>query len=106
MDGFDCRCVDGYYVNIYNEKLDYVTKRVSEYQTDNKSIRMYAVQGIGGKVVIQDEGNRLFVTYVGKRDGTFRLPMSTKIGEVLQVAISQMLDKPVTVEKVYRDRLF
>ena len=106
MDGFDCRCVDGYYVNIYNSKLDFITKRVSEYKTEDENIRMYVVQGVGGKVVVQREGDRIRATYVGRHKGTFRLPGSTKVGEVLQVAISQMVDKPVTIETVQRDRLF
>lgn len=106
MDGVVGCSVDVYYVSIFNSRLEYFTRRVFEYDTNIPNTQVYIVCGVDGRIVIQTESDTFRVTYAGRYKGMFKMPLDTKLGEMLKVAVSQMVDRMVTIEKRTEERLF
>ena len=106
MDGRDFCFPDGYYVRVYNDRLEYRRHCVNGYKTEAPNIVIYTVFKLSTKIVVQllDEG--IQTTYIGKHKGTFKMPTSTELGEILKVALSSALDNPVTIESKFPETLF
>lgn len=106
MDGSDWLYPDDYYVRVYDDRLMYRKHCVNGYKTEEASVLIYTIHKLSTKVVVQLLDSGLQVTYIGRHKGTFKMPSTTDLGEILKVALSSALDKPVTVESKFSATLF
>lgn len=106
MDGRDFRFPDVYYVRIYDDRLLYRRHCVNGYSTEAPNIVIYTIHKLSIKIVIQSEDNTVRVTYIGKYKGSFELPITTEMGDILKSGISSAIDKMVTIEARVSSTLF
>lgn len=106
MDGRDFRFPAVYYVRVYNDCLLYRRYRVNGYSTEAPNIVIYTIHKLSTKLVIQSGDNHINVTFIGKHKGTFKVPLTTDLGEIIKVGISSATDKPVTIESRVSGTLF
>ena len=106
MDGRDFSFPDGYYVRVYNDCLAYRRHCVNGYRTEAPNVVIYTIHKLSTRVVVQLIESGIMTTYIGKYKGTFKMPKTTELGEILKVAFSSALDKPVTIESKFSETLF
>lgn len=106
MDGRDFCFPNGYYVRVYDDRLVYRRHCVNGYTTENPCIIIYVLHKLRVKIIIQRLDTGIMVAYTGKHKGTFKVPENTKIGEIIKIALSSALDKPVTIESEFKATLF
>lgn len=106
MDASDWLYPDGYYVRVYDDRLTYRRYCVNGYKTEEASILIYTIHKLSTKVVVQLLNDDIQATYIGKHKGTFKMPVTTELGEILKVALSSALNKPVTIESSFSATLF
>ena len=97
---------DGYYVRVYDDRLVYRRHCVNCYKTEETNVLICAIHKLSVKVVVQILDDKIMSTYIGKNKGTFKMPRSTEMGEVLKVGFSSALNKPVTIESSFYSTLF
>lgn len=106
MDGRDFRYPDVYYVRVYNDRLLYRRHCVNGYATEAPNIVIYTIHKLSTKIVLQAADSHVNVTYIGKHKGTFKVPLTTDLGEALKIGLSSAIDKPVTIESRVSGTLF
>lgn len=106
MDGSDFRFPDVYYVRIYNDRLLYRRYCVNGYATEAPNIVIYTIHKLSIKIVVQSGDEAIRVTYIGKYKGTFEVPITTDLGDILKFGISSATDKWVTIESRVSSTLF
>lgn len=106
MDGSDFRFPADYYVRVYDNKLIYRQHYASAYKTDSPGTIIYVLHKLSVNVVIQLVDTEIYATYIGKHKGTLKLPVTTDVGELLKIALSSALDKPVTLNNKAQLTLF
>lgn len=106
VDGSDFRFPADYYVRVYNDKLTYRQHYVSAYKTDAPNTLIYTIHKLLVNVVIQLVDAEIYTTYIGENKGTFKLSANTDVEELLKIALSSALDKPVTLNNKAQLTLF
>ena len=106
MDGRDFCFPSDYYVRVYNDKLTYRHHYVSAYKTNMPGTVIYTIHKLSVNVVIQLVDTGIYASYIGEHKGTVKLPTTTDVGEILKIALSSALDKPVTIAKQAQLTLF
>jgi hypothetical protein len=79
---------------------------VNGYRTEAPNTLIYTIHKLPVKVVIQLTDAGIMTTYIGKNKGTFKMPDTTELGEILKVGLSSALDRPVTIESKFATTLF
>lgn len=99
VDGTVCDVGDGFRVRVYNNALMYKTRLVSRYNTDNRHVKKYHIQGHRGTIVTNRLADKYAVTYInGENKGTIYFAHQVNIHYAIAEAASHMLGKIVTVE--------
>lgn len=106
MDGSDFFSPRDYHVRTYNSKLEHQNHYVSAYKTEVPSTIIYTIHKLLVNVVIHLVTDGIFVTYIGPHKGSLNLPKNTDVREILKVALSLALDKPVTISDNAQPTLF
>lgn len=106
MDGSDFRFPADYYVRVYNNNLTYRQHYASAYKTDAPNTLIYTIHKLPVNVVIHLTDTGIYTTYIGEHKGAFKLPVSTSVEELLKIALSSALDKPVTINNKAQLTLF
>ena len=106
MDGAVCGAGDGFLVRIYSLKLEYKTKRVTRYKTDNRHVTKYHIAGHRGTIVLCRTREDYLVTYNGKHQGCIRYPHNYDKTAMVCAAATNMLGIPVVLDKQDEPTLF
>ncbi len=96
MDDVDFLSDCSFRVNIYNKRLEHITKLVSVYKTAEKHIRAYKIQGVAGIITISRGQHHQYSTWVGKHKGTMEYPLYMNPRAIVPIAATNMLGTPVT----------
>ena len=107
MDGTVCDVGDGFRVRVYNDALRYKTRLVTRYNTDNRHVKKYHIQGHRGTIVTKRLRDKYSVTYIsGDNKGTIYFAHQANIHYAIAEAATQMLGKIVAVEDDRQMTLF
>lgn len=107
VDGAVCDAGDGFRVRVYNDALRYKTRLVSRYNTDNRHVKKYHIQGHRGTIVTNRLRDRYAVTYInGDNKGTIYFSHKANVHYAIAEAITHMLGKIVVVEDDNQMTLF
>lgn len=96
MDDVDFLPDCSFRVNIYNNRLEHITKMVSVYKTTEKHIKVYKIQGVAGIITISRGQDHQYSTWVGKHRGTMEYPLYMNFREIFPIAATNMLGTLVT----------
>ena len=107
VDGTVCDVGDDFRVRVYNDALRYKTRLVSRYNTNNRHVKKYHIQGYHGTIVTNRLRDRYAVTYIsGDNKGTIYFAHQANIHYAIAEAASNMLGKIVVVEDERQMTLF
>lgn len=107
MDGAVCDADHGFRVRVYNDALMYKTRLITQYNTNNRHVKKYHVQGHQGTIVTNRLRDRYAVTYISSSNkGTIYFEHRTDIRYAVAEAATHMLGKIVTVEDDRQMSLF
>ncbi len=106
LDGIVCGAGDGFFVRIYSPSLNYKTKRVRKYKTENRHVQKYYVAGYRGTIVRNRLRNNYAVTYIAKQKGTIYFPHDYDEKQMICEAATHMLETPVVLHKEDEPTLF
>lgn len=96
MDDVDFLSDCSFRVNIYNKRLEHTTKMVSVYNTAEKHIKAYKIQGVAGIITISRDEHQQHSTWVGKYKGTMEYPLYMNPRGIIPIAATNMLGTLVT----------
>lgn len=96
MDDVDFLPDRSFRVNIYNNRLEYTTKMVSVYKTEEKHIKAYKIQGVAGIIIISRDQYQQHSTWIGKHKGTMEYPLYMNPHGIVPIAATNMLGTLVT----------
>lgn len=107
MDSTVCDTDHGFRVRVYNDALRYKTRLITQYNTDNRHVKKYHVQGYQGTIVTNRLRDRYAVTYINANNkGTIYFEHRADIRYVVAEAATHMLGKIVIVEDDRQMSLF
>lgn len=99
MDGAACDAGDGFRVKVYSDALRYKIRQVTRYNTENRHVKKYHIQGYRGTIVTNRLRDKYAVTYINEDSkGTIYFAHQANIHYAIAEVATHMLGKIVVVE--------